>query len=103
MEVQEPALVAADPLNESLKAQYVQKLFDGEDFEAVDSAVTRRLASNPSLSYGRFWLALIAIYEGRFDEALTLAEAEPAPVGRWVASAARNHGDAATTSSPISA
>jgi serine/threonine-protein kinase len=85
------SLVAADPLNESLTSNYVRMLFDSGDFQAVDSAVTRRLASNPSLIYQRFWLALIAIYEGRFDEALTLAEAEPAPVGRWVASAAAHH------------
>jgi len=43
------------------------------------------------MNFGSLFLAWIAIYEGRLDEALTLARAEPVDLGRWVALAMVQH------------
>ncbi len=85
------SLIETDPLNESLGLHYANKLFDSGDFDACESVITRLLELNPSMNFGRLFLAWVAIYEGRLDEALTLAEAEPADLGRWVASAVAHH------------
>ncbi len=85
------AIIEAEPLNEPLQLQYAAMLFENENLEASESVFKRLLDLNPSMSFGRLFLGWMAIHEGRLDEALTLAEAEPADLGRWIVSAMAHH------------
>ena len=83
--------IEADPLNERLQLRYAAQLLHDEDFEASESVLTRLLELNPSMNSGRLHLAWAALYEGRLDEALTMATAEPLNFGRWLTSAMVQH------------
>ena len=85
------SIIEADPLDQSLQLSYAGKLFDNEDFEACESVITHLLELNPSMNFGSLFLAWVAMYEGRLDEALTLANAEPVNLGRWIALAMVQH------------
>jgi serine/threonine-protein kinase len=85
------SIMEADPLDQSLQLSYAARLFDNEDFEACESVITHLLELNPSMNFGSLFLAWVAMYEGRLDEALTMATAEPVDLGRWIALAMVQH------------
>ncbi len=85
------SIIEVDPLDENLQLAYASRLFDKEDFKAGEAVVRRLLEQNPSLSFGSVYLAWLLMYDGRPDEALQFAEAEPVDFARLNALAILHH------------
>jgi serine/threonine-protein kinase len=85
------SIIEVDPLDENLQMAYAGRLFDQEEFEAGRSVVNRLLEQNPSLSFGPVFLAWFIMYEGRLEEALEHAKAEPVDFARWGTLAILHH------------
>lgn len=86
------SIIEVDPLDENTQMAYAGQLFNNGEFKAGESVVSHLLELNPSLSFGPIYLAWLVMYDGRLDEALEHAKAEPVDFARWHALAVLHHG-----------